>query len=602
LYRQLIIINNLNNLNKMMLLFLFSVLGLGLLAASFVPIFKQRNAPVKPAFLRVVGVLFLGLAFVTTSLVSIPKQNVGLLYKKWGGVSNNDGIIATNGENGRQGTILSEGMAWYWMVNVNNTVTNQPTTIVPNGMVGLITTTAGEPLSGGEFIAPDWVSPDQAADRDSIETRMLDANYFLTHGGKKGPQLNVLEPGEYKLNSFLYSVELVNATNIEPGYVGVVLSKVGRVPDDIQRKNDGGKLANPVVDEGFRGIHKQVLTPSKYYINTNAYAIYKFNTRVQTWKYAGNYKTAEIHLSINENGEITQERTEQVIAKDKKAADDAMATKTKDGWEVNVNARLLVQIDAADAPYILSSIGNLQELEDKVITPLVRSQVRNQGERSEATDFVTKRSNIESEIETIVIAEALKSRVKVKEFRMTSVAIPPELLVPDKRKQLATKLKITYGEEQKAFHAKVSSEKAKAEAEQQGELVKAQIQKQAATEKRETRRLEGEGERLYQEQIAAGETAMVNVYGKDKSYRLKLVGQISNLPAEALAAPKFYNVSSGNGSNSNGDASPMMGMGMFQTIKMLEDMTDADKNTQPENLVEVKKPVEDTVPVVPTTD
>ena len=55
-----------------------------------------------------------------------------------------------------------------------------------------------------------------------------------------------------------------------------------------------GNWRNPVVDEGFRGIHKQVLTPSKYYINTNAYTIYNFNTRVQTWKYAGNYKTAEI--------------------------------------------------------------------------------------------------------------------------------------------------------------------------------------------------------------------------------------------------------------------------------------------------------------------
>ena len=229
----------------MVLLLTFLFLGIGLLVASFVPAFKQRNTPIKPGFLRVVGVLLLGLAFVSTSLVSIPKQNIGLLYKKWGGVSNNDGIIATNGENGRQGTILSEGMAWHWLVNVNNTVTIIPTVVVPNGMVGLITTTAGEPLSGGEFIAPDWVSDDQEEYRDSIETRMLDANYFLTHGGKKGPQLNVLEPGEYKLNGYLYNVELVAATTIEPGYVGVVLSKVGQVPNDIQRKNDGGKLAEP---------------------------------------------------------------------------------------------------------------------------------------------------------------------------------------------------------------------------------------------------------------------------------------------------------------------------------------------------------------------
>src|SRR5690606_26680456 len=108
----------------------------------------------------------------------------------------------------------------------------------------------------------------------------------------------------------------------------------------------------------------------------------------------------------------------------------AMAVKTKDGWTVYINCRLSLQVDAEDAPYILSSIGDINKLEDKAITPLLRSFVRNAGETVDATEFVTRRSEIESEIEEKVVAEALKLRVKVKEFRMTSVIIPPELLVP----------------------------------------------------------------------------------------------------------------------------------------------------------------------------
>jgi len=560
------------------ILLILSVIALG---ASFIPIFQQPRFPVKRWHLWVVSAIFFLGGFVATSLISVPKENIGLIYKKWGGVSNTDGVISKNGENGRQAKILSEGMAWHWWVNVNNTVTYDSTFVVPDGMVGTLTALDGQPLVGEEFIAPDWVSPDQEQYRDSIETNMLDAKYFLENGGRKGPQLNVLEPGEYKINTYLFRTKLERATTIPPGYVGVVLSKVGKVPDDIQRAADGGELANPVVGEGFRGIRKKVLTPSKYYINTNAYTITKFNTRVQTWKYAGNYKTATIDLEVSENGDITQTREPIEYGKESGVADDAMGTKTKDGWEVHVNGRLLVQIDAEDAPYILSSIGSLVDLENKVITPLVRSQVRNQGELREATEFVTKRSDIESSIEKFIVDEAMKNKVKVKEFRLTSVSIPPELLVPDKRKQLAYKLKQTYKEEQKAFHAKVASSKAKAEAEQQGALVAAQIKKQAAAENKEARRLDGEAEYLYNKGVAKGQEELVNVFGKDMSFQLRLMEFMKELPAQALAAPQFYNYQNGSDDSSDGDETdPMMGMGMYQTLKMLEKF---GGNSEPKN-------------------
>jgi regulator of protease activity HflC (stomatin/prohibitin superfamily) len=559
------------------------LIGLTLLTGSLIPA-TRRLLPVNPSVPKFVGIAFIMFGLFTTSYVSIPKHHIGLKYKKFMGSSNNDGIISYNGENGRQADILSEGLNISPFINVIYDITDSPTVVIPDNMVGLLTAKDGMPLNDGEFIAPDWVTPDMEHKRDSIENAMLKADNFLRSGGRKGPQLNVLRPGEYKINNYLFDVEIVNATRVRPGNVGVIVSKVGQVPNNIQREADGGELANPVVDKGFRGIWKQTLTPSTYYINTRAYDVYTFDTRVQTWKYAGNYKTAEIDLTVDgQKGEITQNRQESVIAKDKNAADDAMATKTKDGWEVHVNCRLLVQIDAKDAPYILSSIGDLQKLEDKVITPLVRSQVRNQGELVEATEFVTRRTEIESEIEKVLIREAIKSRVKVKEFRMTSVAIPPELLVPDKRKQLATKLQNTYREEQKAFHAKVETDKAKAQAEQQPELVRAQIQKQADKERAEAMRYQGLGERHKLEEIAKGQQAMVNVYGIDKAFKLKsmdVMGEIAKDSPDAFKGPEIYNVGGGSNNGDNSQNPATIGLTFMEFQRMLDLYSGGDRDNK----------------------
>lgn len=582
------------------------IAGAALLGATFIPQVK-RALPFNVLPARISGVLLIALGVGLTSIVSVPKENVGLLYQKFGGVSNTTGNIAADGENGRQARILSEGMNFKAFVNVINDVTTVPTVKIADGQMGLLTAKDGLPLPAGEYIAPDWVTvaeeriaEERGVDpseinleskRDSIEKAMLDATNFLTYGGQKGPQLNVLRPGEHKINTYLFDVELVNATEVKPGFVGVVVSKVGKVPTNIERSVEGQTLAQPVVPKGTRGIWKETLTPSTYYMNTEAYTIYHYPTLVQTWKYAGKYHAAEIDLSVNDKGEITQTRKEFDVPEDKQAADHAMGTKTKDGWEVHVNCRLLVQVDAEDAPYILSSIGDLQKLEDKIITPLIRSQVRNQGESVDATEFVTRRTEIEQEIEQVVIAEAKKIRVDVKEFRMTSTAIPPELLVPDKRKQLATKLQNTYNEEKKAFQAKVASDKAKAEAEQQGELVRAQIAKEAAKENKEAKRLQGEGEKLYMQQIAEGQEAMVNVYGKERSFKLKTLEELKEMAKEspeALAAPQIYTVNSGRGTETNTDLPSTFGLGIVNANKTLKILQDS----------EIEKSVPDTLKAV----
>ena len=93
------------------------------------------------------------------------------------------------------------------------------TLIVPQGKMAVLVAKDGQMLPNDRFIAPVW------SDKHKIKD-MIDAEYFLTNEGHRGPQYNVLPPAEYAINKFLWGVRLEKAVEVKTGYVGVVRSKV----------------------------------------------------------------------------------------------------------------------------------------------------------------------------------------------------------------------------------------------------------------------------------------------------------------------------------------------------------------------------------------
>jgi len=81
--------------------------------------------------------------------------------------------------------------------------------------------------------------------------------------------------------------------------------------------------------------------------------------------------------------------------------------------------------------------------------------------------------------------------VAIKEVRFGDPAIPPELLVARQRQQLADQLEATYKREQVAQESRVAVEKGRATADQQVELVRAQIAVQVAELEKQQLRLKG---------------------------------------------------------------------------------------------------------------
>ncbi len=521
----------------MTLLILIILFGLG-------AVFAPRFIPAKLGWLQTSIRIALALAAVfmvlATSFVIVDQDKVGHLKLIYGASKLPPGhIIAMNGEAGPQAEILGPGFNFKPLLNILYDVEQLPVTEVPEGHYGYLVARDGLPLRPNQFLADAW--------RD--EQRMLDAHHFLTEGqGQKGPQLTVLKPGRYRLNQYLFEVltkgEALRATSVPAGFVAVIKANVQEQPDAAcQPIHDERteKLSVPLVAKGCRGVWNEPLLPGTYYLNKRAYEVALVDTRIQTWQYQGGYVRRRINLTLNQNGQIEQTAEREEVVTPQNAADIAVLLRVE-GWEIPQDLRVLAQVTPEDAPFVVASVGDLQAVEDKVMTPTVRSIVRNvtgsyvtlaAGQAEDGLhsvrrvlDLQDKRPQLEEAVLEALIPEARNAGVSIREVRFGDPALPPELLLARKREQLAQQMISTFQKEQQAQEERIRTEKARATAEQQPELVRAEIQVEVAKQDRTAAQLRGEGEKLRLQEIAAGQQAQANVLGRELTYQLAMVKDV----------------------------------------------------------------------------
>jgi regulator of protease activity HflC (stomatin/prohibitin superfamily) len=484
---------------------------------------------------------------LSTSYVIVEHNQVGHLKRIYLGSDMAPGrIVAVPGEKGPQAEVLPPGFHFRLFVRVLFEFEEYPVVTVPEGRYAILTAKDGHTLREGQYLADAWP--------EGETERYLDALYFMGDGqesprGQKGPQLTVLSPGEYRINRYLFDVDVEHeAIDIPAGFVGVVKSNVGEVfqgesivPNSVvdalvtASRTDDGKmitrdeahaqailtLSVPLVPKGSRGVWVEVLTPGRYYFNEKAYQVTTVDTRIQTWQYTGGFKRRWVDLELAEDGRVHQKQREEEIPVPDSAADKAVVLRVE-GWDVFLDSRILVQITPGNAPYVVASVGGMQQVEDKIISPTYRSVLRNVagGSERKVLDLLYKRQMLEKLVEDAIIPEGMKAGLIIREIRFGDPVVPPELLVPAKRKQLAEQMEDTFLREKEAQLKRIDTEKARAEANRQDELMQAQIRKTAAAQIKEEQQLLGEGEKLKLAAIAEGQKAQLEVLGKEKTYEL----------------------------------------------------------------------------------
>ncbi len=518
------------------------------------------------------------LMLLGTSFVIVDQDSIGQLKRVYLGSSMKPGqIIAFDGENGPQARILGPGFHLIPFVNVIYDAENFPVVQVPQGQYGVLIAKDGTPLEARQFIARGW-----DAERFS---NMLDAEYFLTHGGQKGPQLSVLKPGTYRINRYLFDVKFNPALNVKAGEVAVIKSNVEEIEncptaDELAlgegSQGSGSALSVRLVPKGCIGVWDEPLLPGRYYLNQEAWTPTLIPTRARTWVYRGGYEKRRIDLTVGDDGKIHQESKTRRVEKPKGAADQAIVV-TVEGWRVPLDVRVVVQVDPSSAPRVVASVGGLQEVEDRIVTPALRSIVRNVGGAPgrRALDLINKRDILESLVEEAIYPEGFKAGVTIKEVRFGDPAIPPELLVARQRQQLAGQLENTYDREREAQTKRIAVEKSRATADQQKILVRAQIAVQVAEQEKEQSRLRGEGEKLRLIEIAKGQQAQTDVLGKDRVYQLAVLEKVLGAAVENPDIVKIPNVFvQGTGSGFEGPAAILGASNLVQSIGT---QTDSDQ-------------------------
>ena len=489
-----------------------------------------------------VGVFLTALLLSMTSWVSVGKYETAQIVRIYGGGKLPSGrIVAFDGEKGPQADILGPGFHISPLIRVLNDIESSSVFEIPEGKYGLLVAMDGAPLRPNQFMADAW--PDG---KD-----MLDATTFLRNGGQKGPQLNVLTPGQYRLNKYLWTVTTGDATDIKEGFVGVVKSNVhanaemgnlikkrqeacwqqkvtAKIDDSVAATlPDEGRLTAVLVPVGCIGVWDAALNPGRYYINHRAFQITTVDTRVQTWEYKGGYDFRQINLVIDDEGKITQRETVTKREVPKGAADSAILPRIE-GWVVPVELRVLVQVTGENAPFVVASVGGITEVEDRIMTPTIRSIVRNvlgqEGRR--VLELADNRGDLEQAVETAIRPEGLKAGIVVKEIRFGDPAIPPELLVSRLRQQLAIQMQETFKQEKAAQTARIDREREKATADQQTEFVKSEIGVKVAERNKEAAQLRGQGVKLEQIEVALGQKAQTEVPGQDRVLTITLVKEI----------------------------------------------------------------------------
>lgn len=489
----------------------------------------------------VVAVLLLA----STSFTIIDQDSVGHLKRVYLGDNMKPGqIIAFDGENGPQARILGPGFHVIPLVGLLYEIEQMPVVQVPAGRYGLLVARDGAPLTGGQFIARGW--PEEQFND------MLDAGHFLRNGGQKGPQLTVLKPGKYRLNHYLFEVRLAAALSVEAGRVAVIKSNVqesGDCPAPEQLVRGGAVSASssalsvPLVPRGCIGVWDEPLLPGRYYLNEIAYTPTIIPTRAQVWVYRGGYESRRIDLTVSDDGKIQQAAKTEMIAMPNGAADRAIVV-TVEGWRVPQDVRVVVQVDPDKAPRVVASVGGLQEVEDRIVTPALRSIIRNVAGAPgrQVLDLIDKRDELETLVEGALYPEGVKAGVTIKEVRFGDPAIPPELLVARQRQQLADQLELTYERERVAQETRIAVEKSRATADQQSELVRAQIAVQVAEQQKQQLRLQGEGEKLRLIEIAKGQQSQVAVLGDVRVYQLAVLDKVLDAAVRNPNIVKIPNV------------------------------------------------------------
>jgi uncharacterized membrane protein YqiK len=153
---------------------------------------------------------------VLKSIIVVDGREIAVLERRWFGKKMPQGrVIAMTGEIGIQAKTLGPGL--HLVIPFIFTAKKIRFTVIRENEVGIVEAIDGNPVQQGKIFA------------QSVQgcNAFQDGELFLKNGGEKGPQIDILPPGNYRINTTLFIVRNEPVLVIEKGKVGLVTAMDG---------------------------------------------------------------------------------------------------------------------------------------------------------------------------------------------------------------------------------------------------------------------------------------------------------------------------------------------------------------------------------------
>jgi uncharacterized membrane protein YqiK len=389
-------------------------------------------------------------------------------------------------------------------------------------LVGVVTVHDGPSLPPGEIIAPE-VGID-LRDTETFHNNFQEPEKFLTAGGYRGRQLQIIVEGTWYINRLFATVEAVPKTVIPVGNVGVVIFYTGPRTDDVsgEQYRHGELVLN-----GSRGVWKDPLLPGKYAFNT----------------YAGKI---EIIPTVNfilkwVRGEVGAMKLDENLSE--------ISLITRDAFEPTLPLSVVMHIDYKKAPMIIQRFGDVKKLVEQTLDPMVSAFFKNIAQKMTLIELLQNRASIQDESAAEMKAKFEAYSLDLQEVLIGTPRAPAgdhtieNILIQLRSRQIAREQVETYQEQERAAVQERTLNEAKATAAAQTALTQSLIQVKVNENEGAAALARAQKDAETRKVTAAAVGEQSRLEGKGEADRVLAVGaataQATKLSVDAYGGPEF---------------------------------------------------------------
>ncbi len=203
-----------------------------------------------------------------------------------------------------------------------------------------------------------------------------------------------------------------------------------------------------------------------------------------------------------------------------------------DGFQLEVDVRLIIRIPADDAPFVIARFGSVYNLIEQVAHPLIDASFRNEAGNEAALQFVHSRTELQTKAFEKARDEFKKYHVEVQGLLIAYIKVDEALLETQTKKQIAVQQQQQYIQEAAAQEQRIAVAEKTARANKQADVIAAKLSidiakdnasavREASYGTRDATKAEADGQSYANEQVGLG-TAKAYISQKELSGRKTL--------------------------------------------------------------------------------